>query len=203
MDVQLQELIEKIKSDGVASAEKQAASIIEEAEKKAASIVSNAEEKAKTIVEAAQQKEEQMVQSGKDALVQAGRDLILNLEERLTSLFNTVIESEVGQVLSGEVLESAVVRIISSWANDEAGKVDVLLPREEYQALEAALRKKLSDKLAEGIEIKPSSDLRAGFRISMKDGSAYYDFTAAEIADALSESLNPRLAEALQKAAAG
>ena len=43
MDIQLQELIEKIKKDGVASAESAAQKIIAEAEKKAASIVSDAE----------------------------------------------------------------------------------------------------------------------------------------------------------------
>ena len=189
MDVQLQELIDRIKSEGVASAEKQAAAIVEEAEKKA-----------KAIVEAAKQKEEQMVRSGEDALVQAGRDLLLNLQDKVTSLFNAVIETETAKVLSGEILESAVVKIISAWSAGEEGSVDVLLPQEELKALETSLRKKLSNKLAEGIEIKPSADLSAGFRISVENGSAYYDFTPTEIATILSQYLNPRLAETLQQA---
>ncbi len=200
MDVQLQELIDRIKSEGVASAEKQAAAIVEEAEKKAKAIVSEAEGKAKTIVEAAKQKEEQMVRSGEDALVQAGRDLLLNLQDKVTSLFNAVIETETANVLSGEILESAVVKIISAWSAGEEGSVDVLLPQEELKALESSLRKQLSNKLAEGIEIKPSADLSAGFRISVENGSAFYDFTPTEIATILSQYLNPRLAETLQQA---
>ena len=46
MDVQLQELIEKIRKDGVESATASAGNIIDEAEKKAAAIVKEAEGKA-------------------------------------------------------------------------------------------------------------------------------------------------------------
>ena len=42
MDVQLQELIDKIKKDGVASAEASSAAIIAEAEAKAAEIINSA-----------------------------------------------------------------------------------------------------------------------------------------------------------------
>ena len=45
MDVQLQELIDKIKKDGVASAQVEAAKIIEDAEKKAAGIDTDAHDK--------------------------------------------------------------------------------------------------------------------------------------------------------------
>ena len=44
MDVQLQELIDKIKKDGIANAESEAQKIIAEAEKKAQSIIADAEE---------------------------------------------------------------------------------------------------------------------------------------------------------------
>ena len=45
MDVQLQELIDKIKKDGVASAENEAAKIVAEAEKNAEKIIADAQEK--------------------------------------------------------------------------------------------------------------------------------------------------------------
>ena len=53
MDVQLQELIDKIKKDGVASAENSASEIISKAEKQAAEIISQAEDKADGIIKAA------------------------------------------------------------------------------------------------------------------------------------------------------
>ena len=53
MDVQLQELIDKIKKDGVASAENEAAKIVAEAEKNAEKIIADAQEKAAEIVKKA------------------------------------------------------------------------------------------------------------------------------------------------------
>ena len=203
MDVQLQELIDRIKSEGIASAEEQAASIVEEAEKKAGAIVKEAEGNAEKLIEEAQRKEEQLVRAGEEALVQAGRDLLLNLQGRITSLFNSVITAEAAEVLTGNTLESAVTALISSWSVEKAGEVDILLSQKDMEALEAGLRKKLSDKLAEGIEIKPAADIEAGFRISVKNGSAYYDFTPSEIAAVLAQNLNPRLAKTLKAAAAG
>jgi V/A-type H+-transporting ATPase subunit E len=40
--------------------------------------------------------------------------------------------------------------------------------------------------------------VQAGFRISTKDGSAYYDFSDEGIAEMLSAFVSPRLAELLQ-----
>ena len=60
MDVQLQELIDKIKKDGVASAQVEAAKIIDDAEKKAAEIVSDAQVKAADIVKNAKKETERV-----------------------------------------------------------------------------------------------------------------------------------------------
>ena len=53
MDIQLQELIDKIKKDGVAASEQQSALIVSEAEKKAAGIIAEAEKKADDMLKSA------------------------------------------------------------------------------------------------------------------------------------------------------
>jgi V/A-type H+-transporting ATPase subunit E len=54
--------------------------------------------------------------------------------------------------------------------------------------------------LKKGIELKPFPELQAGFRIAMKDGSAYYNFSDQGIAEILAEYMNPRIAEIVQEA---
>ena len=56
MDVQLQELIDKIKKDGVAAAEKDAAKIIADSEKKAEAIIEEAQSKAADIIKSFRQR---------------------------------------------------------------------------------------------------------------------------------------------------
>jgi V/A-type H+-transporting ATPase subunit E len=59
----------------------------------------------------------------------------------------------------------------------------------------------LAVELQKGVELKPFPEIEAGFRIAMKDGSAYYNFTDRGIAEILAEYLNPKIAEIVQEAA--
>ena len=88
MDVQLQELIDKIKRDGVASAETAAQKIISDAEAKAATIVKEAEEKADGILKSAKAETERMEKASEDAITQAGRNLIISFRDG-TDIFFT------------------------------------------------------------------------------------------------------------------
>ena len=87
MDVQLQELIDKIKKDGVASAESSAAAIIAEAEKKAAAIIAEAENKAAEIVKAGKSETARMEKASIDAIRLAGRNFILSFRENLKETY--------------------------------------------------------------------------------------------------------------------
>ena len=200
MDVQLQELIDKIKSEGVSAAQSKADEIIHEAEQKAHKIIDDAQVEADGIVDVAKQKEAQSVQAGIDALAQAARDLLLSLQSQIVSVFNTVIQEEAEQALSGAALESAIATLIGSWTVEEAKNIDVLLNESDLASMEKSLQSKLAQKINSGLEIKIGAGLTSGFRVSMKDGSSYYNFTPAEIAAVLSEFLNPRLTEILQQA---
>ncbi len=202
MDVQLKELIEKIKSEGVKTAEEQSAEIIREAEKKAAEIVAKAETDSAALKEKVKNEAAQFEVSGKEALKQAGRDLLIATRKHLEELFGKVLEEETEKVLKGEFLETSIATLIKNWKED-ISDMSVLLPENQIKDLEAGIRRKVGDKLKNGLEIKPVQGVKSGFRISARDGSAYYDFTSEGIAEILSELLNPRIASLLQEAAAG
>ncbi len=202
MDVQLKELIDRIKSEGVKSAETQASEIISKAEQRAEEIVAEARENAEQIVADAEQEARKREASGREALKQAGRDLLLQLRRRIQSVFAEVIDSSVADAYSGEALERAVVTLIAAWAEGKEGQLEVLLPEEELKELEQSLRSQLAKQLSSGIEIKPSPEVEKGFVVSERDGSAYYDFSADGVAEMLRLYLSPRLGEALDNAAA-
>ena len=81
MDVQLQELIDKIKKDGVTAAEKEAAKIIADADKKAAAIIKNAEEQAEQIKKDAMAETKRMQKASDEAIVQAGRNMLISFKD--------------------------------------------------------------------------------------------------------------------------
>lgn len=86
MESQLQSLINKIKTDGVAEAEKEAQAVVTEAENKASRIAAEAKTKADEIVERAKQEAARTEEAGKKALEQAGRNLVLGLKKHHRAL---------------------------------------------------------------------------------------------------------------------
>ncbi|MFP4565490.1 MAG: V-type ATP synthase subunit E [Spirochaetaceae bacterium] len=201
MDAQLNEIIETIKSEGVESAERRAAEIRKKAEEDADKTIKDAEKRAREIVDDARAEAQKLEASGKQALTQAGRDLILNLQKRITTLFDAVVAKATGEAYSSDAVSEAVVALIKGWTEQKTSDLRILLPESQRDKVESHLRSKLAEEIKAGLEIKPVEGIDAGFRISVKDGSVYYDFSSEGIAEVLSAYLNPRLQEAVKQAA--
>ena len=204
MDIQLQELIEKIKKDGVASAESAAQKIIAEAEKKAASIVSDAEAKADSIIKTAKAETERMEKASEDAIAQAGRNLIISFRDGINKELSALVSAETEKAMDKDLLKKIIPDAVKAWAaNNDATDVSILLPAKDVKALESGIKTALKGKLSKGVAIKADASLSAGFRIGTKGGEAFYDFSAEEVASLFSAYLNPKTTELMKKAAAG
>jgi len=199
MDVQLKELIDKIKNDGVKDAEESAARILSDAKEQAAAIIRNAQNDADKIRETAVADAEKSERSGREALRQAGRDLILTVKAEIEALFGKVLEKETAEVLDSSLLPELVSAAVKSLSSLDEADLEVLIPENRFSEAERALQARLSSDFASGVEIRPFKGLDAGFRVSKKDGSAFYDFSDTEIAAMLGRYLNPRLANLLSE----
>ena len=202
MDVQLQELIDKIKKDGVAAAEKDAAKIIADSEKKAEAIIEEAQSKAADIIKSAKSETKKMEKASEEAIVQASRNMLLSFKDALIAEFDGLIQEGTEKALSKDVLTKLVPETVKAWAkNSDASELSVLLSEKDLKALEKSLKTSLKAEIKKGLEIKPDKTLAAGFRIGVKNGAAYYDYSAESLAEMFAAYLNPKVA-ALMKAAA-
>ncbi len=201
MDTQLKELIEAIKAEGVQGAEKQAQQIIAAAEEKAEEITSGAHTRAAQIVEEARSDRARQEAAGREAVRQAARDLVLNVQSQLTAILRAVVERAVEQSFDAGVLERAVETVVKAWAGGRDASVEVLLSREDLEKLESSLRSRLAEQLVSGTELKAAPGVKNGFRISTRDGGVYYDFTVDAIAEGLSAYVTSRLADTIREAA--
>jgi V/A-type H+-transporting ATPase subunit E len=201
MDVQLKELIETIKQEGVLSAEETSRKIVAEASEKAKDILSNAERQAQEIIRKAEEDADRSRKASEEAIKQAGRDLILKLGTQVRQIFKVLLETGTEKALTGRFLEEAIIALLSRLNPSELVNTAVELPPREFEALKTGLFSRFADEMKKGMEIKPFPGLRSGFKVSMRDGTAYYDFSEAGIAEMLAELLNPELAAAVKKAA--
>lgn len=202
MDVQLQELIDKIKKDGVASAEAEAAKIVEASEKKAESIIADAQEKAAEIIKNAKAETERMEKASEEAIVQAGRNMLLSFKDSLVNELDGLVKSETEKAESKDVLAKLIPETVKAWSkNADASELSGLLSEKDLKALEAGLTSELKAEIAKGLEIKPDKTLSAGFRIGVKNGAAFYDYSAESLAEMFAAYLNPKVAALLKVAA--
>ncbi len=202
MDVQLQELIDKIKKDGVASAESSAAQIIEEANKKAASIIEDAKVQAESIVKEAKAEAVRLEKASEEAIKQASRNLLIAFRDGITKELASIVEAQTEKAFSKDLLEKLIPETVKAWAaKSDSTDITVLLAEKDLSELESALKSALKDQISKGLEIKPDKTLANGFRIGLKDGSAFYDYSAESVAELFSAYLNPRVASIMKQSA--
>jgi V/A-type H+/Na+-transporting ATPase subunit E len=201
MDIRVQELLDKIKREGVDSAEAQAAKILSQAEEKRKAIIAAAEKEAKAIIEAGKLDSARSEESGKAALAQASRDLILAFRAEIEKVLAGIVKAETETAFDAEALKKVLPAILEAWAKDGRDELSVMVPEKDLAVLEAFFKDKLSSKLKAGIELKPLKNLKSGFRVAEKGGAAYYDFSAEAAASMLGAYLNSRLAAIVAEAA--
>ncbi len=195
MDIRLQELLEKIRKDGIEAAETDAAKVLAEAEERRKSILADAEREAKTLLAKAKADADRFEEAGKAALEQAARNLVISFRTEIASVLAAIVRTETEAALTGPVLVEAIPAVLAAWKDKGTDDLAVLLPPAELSKLEGSFRKRLESELKKGMELRPFPGIKAGFRIAEKNGAAYYDFSSDSLAEMLSQYLNTRLGE--------
>ena len=204
MDVQLQELIDKIKKDGVAAADKKASEIIADAEAKAESIKADAKNEAEEIIKRAKAETERMEKASEEAIIQAGRNMLLSFKDSLVNELNVLIQKETETAYSKDLMAKLIPETVKAWSkNTDASELSVLLSEDDLKALESGFTSELKAEIAKGLEVKPDKTMSAGFRIGVNNGAAYYDYSAETLAEMFAAYLNPKVAGLLKEAAKG
>lgn len=201
MEIQLQELIDQIKKDGVEAAEAQAEAILKSAKEEAERIISDAKALADKIMSDAKNENERTVKSGEDAIRQAGRNLLISFRESVTRELNAIIGENVSSAYSSEALSELIIKAVESWlSKPEAEGVSVILGSDDLQRLESALLSELKARMLTGVTLKANDNFDGGFRIAVNGDGAYYDYSDEAVIDMLSNYLSPKITALLKEA---
>ena len=201
MEIQLQELIEQIKKDGVDAAEIQAAAILESAKAEAEKIIAEAKSQADKIMAEAKNENAKVVKSGEDAIRQAGRNLLISFRESVTRELRAIVSDNVNGVYSSDAFAKLVINAVECWAGKpEADDISVILNGSDLAKLEEALLAELKEKMLGGVTLKANDNFDGGFRIAVNNGAVYYDYSAEAVTDMLSNYLSPKVTAILKEA---
>lgn len=201
MEVQLQELIEQIKKEGVEVAEKEAKKIIATAESQAEKIVSNAQDESAKIIANAKAEAERIAKASEEAIRQAGRNMLISFRESVARELKTLLEEEVSKVYSSSEVCTLILKVVENWSkNSDSEDLAVILNSEDLSRLEDGLIKGVKERVLSGVTLRPSDNFDGGFRILVGDSGAYYDYSVESVVDMISNYLSPKVVKLLKEA---
>ena len=149
----------------------------------------------------AKNENERMVKSSEDAIRQAGRNLLISFRESGAKELNAIVGANVTTVYSSEEFVKLIVKTVESWSgNPEAEDITVILNDEDLKAVEDNLLAGLKAKMLSGVTLKANNTFDGGFRIAVKDGGAYYDYSAEAVVRMLSNYLSPKVTALMKEA---
>jgi V/A-type H+-transporting ATPase subunit E len=190
----LQQLLEKINTDGVEKAKSEAAKIIDQANAQAKTIVAFATHEAEQHIAHAKQEADAFERRAEETIRQSARDTVLNVEKSVTAMLTALLLKDVNTALnSPELVAQLASEAIRAYLQGKGG-MDVVASAK----LVDALRTRLAAEVANGVTVVSDDHTGAGFKIRLANGRIEHDFSGTVVADALAKNLRPKLASLLR-----
>ena len=211
------ELIAKLREEGVAAGRAEAERIVADARAEAAQILDKASGEARSRLETARREADAYRAAGEEALKTAVRDTVLTMKADLMERFSTDVKRLVSQQIGDPEILQKMVLEIAGRARDRADiedddALEVVLPeavigledlRNNPEELGQGRLTKLvlgltGEMLRKGVTFSASEDAAAGVRVKVEDKSVTLDLTDEAVAALLLQHLQPRFRAVLE-----
>ncbi len=188
----VQELITRLKDNGVKAGRDEAERMIKDAQKKAVNIVAQARAESEELLESTRAEIEVEKNTAKESLKVAIRDTELMLEAKLMTRFTEHVKHLISSELEDkELLKQLILKIAADGCSyiPENKELNLLVSKEKLDPLVLEIAGTV---LRKGIEIKHSETVKAGILIRMKGEDIEIDLSDNAISDVLLKHLLPR-----------
>ena len=198
----LQELTQKLYSDGLERGRAEADRLVAEAKEAAAKILADAKAEAEAIVKGAEDRAEDVAKNAMTEISLAGRQALTKIKAELAE---AVIMKTTGAAVKAATMDATFVKdMLLAMANNwTASTVDVslkaLLPEEKRAELDAVIQSSAAELAKAGIEVGYTKDIKTGFKLGEKDGGYYIAFTDESFDALLKEYLREKVSNILFK----
>ena len=206
----VQELINRLRDDGVKAGQEQADQVLRDSQEQAARIVAQAKAEAADMFDKARAEIETERAAAHESLRVAIRDTELKMEAELKADFATHVKRLVSvEMRDVEFLRQIILGIAGLAAGGKACEgqpVEVLLPANLFKSDEKGTRlteegqdsmRRLvlglsGEMLREGVDLKPSQSIGGGIRIRLVDEDLEIDLSDTAISELLLQIILPR-----------
>ena len=202
MTEELQQLLDRIRTEGVEKAQDEAQAIIKQARAEADALVAKARDEAATLRREAERDAAAFARRAEESVRQAARDVRIQVEQDLVKTLENLLRRDVGQAASDEqAMQQWIADAVAAALKGGAREVEVVLGgRAAGQAAGLVKRLQADAATAEGVTVTPSPAFPDGFVLRLEGGRVEQSFTTEAITAALARLLRPQLVKLLQAA---
>ena len=199
----VQELISRIRDDGVKAGEEEANRVLAQARREAERLLADAQAQAEEMRQKASAEIESINHAALEALKMAARDTVLELRAQVMAAFERHVKGLVAPITADGSFVRALVLVLAGQAVKQHLKdkelrilVSDLLAGNENEKLEKTIREGVlgisGEMLREGVELVGSSEIRGGARVRLVGEDLEIDLTDEAISKLLMKHLLPR-----------
>jgi len=201
MENKLQELTQKLYSEGVEKANQEADKILADAKAEALKIMQNAEKDAKTIVTKAEQRATEIQKITTSEIQLAAKQTLRSVKQQVTELIvSKVIEEPVKKSFDDNKLVKEIIETaVKNWNPQKHETIDlsILLPAKLEKEFTEYFKEKSAKELNANLELTFSESIKGGFKIGPADGSYKISFTEEDFENFFKSFLRAKTIELL------
>jgi len=209
-DSGVQNLVDRIRDQGILAANEKANKILRDAEAKSAKMLADAKLEVEKLRETARLEIEADHAAALEALKLSARDAMLQLKAKVSSEFEVFVQRLVTSATRDEQFIKAIVLVLAGHVKEELiGDKDVQIliseailtgkPNEELgERGKQTILSLSSEMLREGVELIPSSDIQGGANVRLVKDKLEIDLSDKAIASLLYQRIMPRFQAILE-----
>ena len=195
MQNKLQELTDKLYSEGLSKGKKEAEELKAKAKKEAEQIISKANQEYKEILEKAKKDAEDFRLKTENEIKMVARQSLATVKQNIENIIVTnatatpIKEKMESTDFLGEIIREAV-KAFNPGTND-AVTLEVLLPESKKEELDNFIKNNILNQFNKGVEFGFDKKTRSGFKIGAKGEGYHIVFSDEEFQSLVSQYLKP------------
>ena len=193
MENKLQELTDKLYSEGLAKGKEAGDKYLSDAKLQAEQIIADAKQQAEQIIANARQQASELEDKAKSDLKMASSQSLQATKKDIEDLLlKSLVNAQVAKNLSDcDFLKEIILAVAKGFSTQQSSDIALVLPATLKEKLEAWVSGELSKTLSHGVKAEFSKKIGSGFNIGPADGSWFISLTDETFNELISEYLRP------------
>lgn len=193
MNDKIQELTDKLYTQGLSKGKAEGERLIEEARTKAAEIIADAQKEAEKIIADAHETSLQLKSKTESDVRMAAEQAVLCTRQAIENLINfKICEEPLAEAMKDPVfLKTVISKVAEGFSSQECRDMEIILPENMRDTLAEWVKDELALTLSSGVSASFSSKIKGGFNIAPKDGGWFISFSDDAMRNLIGEYIRP------------